>query len=301
MKLKKSLLSSAVAASLGIGAMATSASVSATIIEMSFTGAFTMLDPAGAPFNNTAPSIQDDGWYGWRSAVSGSMTLNTVTGAGTGTFSSFSFAANGLAVATAMTVQMIGDGMGNPVGTLVLGNMGFNWGGNNGIPVSIVLDASGLLNTLTNPLCVVGCIVNGLGASPASNNAVFGTGKNTYTLPLGPAPIATTTWNTTDIGAVVLGTNPSGTLPLIADTVVNTKCDVTVAPFNCTGLGGSPMKAGPFNSWNANFDILSLEVTGISLLPPPEAVPIPAAAWLFGSGLLGLAAVARRKKKGDAS
>lgn len=29
----------------------------------------------------------------------------------------------------------------------------------------------------------------------------------------------------------------------------------------------------------------------------PVAVPVPAAAWLFGSGLMGLAAVARRKKK----
>jgi hypothetical protein len=30
---------------------------------------------------------------------------------------------------------------------------------------------------------------------------------------------------------------------------------------------------------------------------PPAAVPVPAAAWLFGSGLMGLAAVARRRKK----
>jgi hypothetical protein len=29
---------------------------------------------------------------------------------------------------------------------------------------------------------------------------------------------------------------------------------------------------------------------------PPSAVPVPAAAWLFGSGLLGLVGIARRKK-----
>jgi hypothetical protein len=29
---------------------------------------------------------------------------------------------------------------------------------------------------------------------------------------------------------------------------------------------------------------------------PPAIVPIPAAAWLFGSGLLGLIGIARRKK-----
>lgn len=31
--------------------------------------------------------------------------------------------------------------------------------------------------------------------------------------------------------------------------------------------------------------------------PPPSAVPVPAAVWLFGSGLIGLVGVARRKKK----
>ena len=32
------------------------------------------------------------------------------------------------------------------------------------------------------------------------------------------------------------------------------------------------------------------------LVEPPSAVPVPAAVWLFGSGLLGLVGVARRKK-----
>jgi len=32
------------------------------------------------------------------------------------------------------------------------------------------------------------------------------------------------------------------------------------------------------------------------LIEPPSAVPVPAAVWLFGSGLLGLVGVARRKK-----
>ena len=32
------------------------------------------------------------------------------------------------------------------------------------------------------------------------------------------------------------------------------------------------------------------------LVEPPSAVPIPAAAWLFGSAILGLLGIARRKK-----
>jgi hypothetical protein len=39
------------------------------------------------------------------------------------------------------------------------------------------------------------------------------------------------------------------------------------------------------------------QTPGINMTTPaPSAVPVPAAAWLFGSGLLGLVGVARRKK-----
>ena len=48
------------------------------------------------------------------------------------------------------------------------------------------------------------------------------------------------------------------------------------------------MENGPFPGYNAGF-----ELTGAGLVSP---VPVPAAVWLFGSGLLGLVGVARRKK-----
>jgi hypothetical protein len=50
------------------------------------------------------------------------------------------------------------------------------------------------------------------------------------------------------------------------------------------GLPGARMVDGPFPGFSANFT------------PGPAAVPVPAAVWLFGSGLLGLVGVARRKK-----
>lgn len=50
------------------------------------------------------------------------------------------------------------------------------------------------------------------------------------------------------------------------------------------GTPGARMVDGPFPGFSANFT-------------PGPAVPIPAAVWLFGSGLLGLVGVARRKKK----
>jgi hypothetical protein len=48
------------------------------------------------------------------------------------------------------------------------------------------------------------------------------------------------------------------------------------------------MENGPFPGFNAAF-----QLTGPGLLTP---IPIPAAVWLFGTGLLGLVGVARRKK-----
>ena len=55
---------------------------------------------------------------------------------------------------------------------------------------------------------------------------------------------------------------------------------------NGDGIMGIPMPAGgPFADFNANFNA--------NLAP----VPVPAAAWLFCSGLLGLAGVARCKKR----
>ncbi len=55
-------------------------------------------------------------------------------------------------------------------------------------------------------------------------------------------------------------------------------------------MGVSMQTGGPFAGFNANFNA--------NMNPTPDTViPVPAAVWLFGSGLMGLAAVARRKKK----
>ena len=52
---------------------------------------------------------------------------------------------------------------------------------------------------------------------------------------------------------------------------------------SCTdGIRGCGMIDGAFAGFNANFDFVA-------------PVPVPAAVWLFGSGLLGLVGVARRK------
>lgn len=63
-------------------------------------------------------------------------------------------------------------------------------------------------------------------------------------------------------------------------------CDIPVlAIFNDDGSAGPavPMQAGPFVGQAPSFQ------------GTVSAVPVPAAVWLFGSGLLGLVGVARRK------
>jgi len=57
---------------------------------------------------------------------------------------------------------------------------------------------------------------------------------------------------------------------------------------NGDGVMGIPMAAqGPFAGFNWNFSAFA-----------PTAVPIPAAVWLFGSGLIGLVGAARRRRQG---
>lgn len=278
---KKTALCLAVTAALG-----TSAAASASTINFNWSGLFTMLTSTGAPLSNT--SYSTNSWSGYRTNITGTMSFNTTAGTGTGTVTPFAFfSGTSDAIAQSINFQAIGNGTGGS-GNLVLGNMLFDWSGNNGIPVSIVLDATGLFNAMGSSGFGVGTTVSGTGVLPASNYMKNGKYQ------IGLAPVATTTWNTTLVGPACTGTNgascmgrnPSGGLPLIADTVVPTGYSPTQ-----TGVGGNPMIAGPFPGDNANFDVTSMTVTSIV-----NPVPVPAAVWLLGSGLLGLVGVARRKR-----
>jgi len=261
MNFKKSVLSVALVSALG------AASAQADVIDMDYVGLFTMLDPGGTVLQNTSyPYYGDTTWgYGLRTQIAGTMSFDTATGAGSGTVEPFAFFQKGDAVASGVEFQSIGGG-------LMLGAMTFTWNANV-ISTQIVLDGSGLFGALAGGIPPVGAVLDqaacagGLPcATPASNLAK----KGKY--PIGPVPIATSTFNTA--GQTGVGTTLSQ-LSLGTD----------------DGIGGSPMDNGPFSGFNANFDITSVTVTAVT-----SAVPVPAAVWLFGSGLLGLAGVARRRK-----
>lgn len=70
---------------------------------------------------------------------------------------------------------------------------------------------------------------------------------------------------------------------------------VDIAQFAAAVSTFSPFSGG----YNINFDDVDLDhtnvIVGSWLVREASVVPIPAAVWLFGSGLLGLVGVARRK------
>ncbi|MCK4706902.1 MAG: VPLPA-CTERM sorting domain-containing protein [Gammaproteobacteria bacterium] len=259
MNLKKSTLSLALASVLSAG------SAQAAVIDMDFDGLFTMLSSAGAVLQNTSyPYYGDTTWgYGLRTQITGTMQFDTDTGYGTGTVAPFEFYDGGAAVADTIEFQAVGNG-------LMIGNMQFNWNGNPPIFTQIVLDGSGLFGAMAGGLPPVGAVLDqsscaGLPcATPASDSAKSVTD-------IGPAPIATSSLN-------VNGATGAGT----------TLAQLSLGDDD--GYGGTPMDNGPFDGFNANFDITSIEITNVS------TIPVPAAVWLFGSGLLGLVGVARRRK-----
>ncbi|MFZ5621979.1 MAG: choice-of-anchor U domain-containing protein [Pseudomonadota bacterium] len=250
------------AVSLALGATLAPQTASATQYTFNWTGYFTMLDSTGSALANTSLA---KGTNRFQTPISGTLTYDDATHTGSMTIDAFDFfSGTAPAVASGVTLS---DTDGAGAGTLLLGNMLFDWNGNNGIPVSIAWDAAGLLSYLAGTP-TVGATLSGTGASPASDGTYT---DATYSyLALGATPVATTEWNTTlaagcsvgadsdftnNVGGGCMGVNPSGALPLVTDTAANSN---EFAMGDGVGIGGNPMADGPFQNFNANFDLTSL-------------------------------------------
>jgi hypothetical protein len=289
MNIKKTLLATAVTTAMGATAIEAQAEHGTDlrgIFVADWSGLFTILNQSGTGLQNSSyPYYGDPTWgNGFRTQVSGTMTFDLATGSGSATVGDFDFFAGGPAQATTISMQVI-----DPVNGLVQANMGFNWNGNDGIPVSLILDARGFFGAISGGFATSDTIdqatVAGYGALPASN------GMNKNKFPVGPVPMATTTLDT-----ALISTASAACAADVANGDANGNC-LTLNPSSeigviagDDGLGGSPMIDGPFAGFNANFDITSVHVTNVN------PIPVPAAVWLFGSGLVGLAGVARRRK-----
>jgi len=290
MNSKSTVLAAAITTAVGTTAI----DVQAHLYYFDWSGLFTILNSSGmVSLNSSYPYYGDPTWgYGRRTQISGNLVYGD--GQISLTINPFDFFAGGPAVATIITMQVIDPvlderGNPNPENGLVQVNMGFNWNGNNGIPVSLILDASGFYGAFSYGMSISDVIdqatVAGYGALPASD------GMNKARYPVGPVPIATTTLDT-----ALISTAPAACATDVANGVANGNClglNPSSEPFVIAGddgIGGSPMIDGPFAGFNANFDITAMHYSSF------DVIPIPSAVWLFGSGLVGLAGLARRKK-----
>ena len=261
-------------------------------ITFDFTGRLTVVDPSGSIVNGATPTFDP---YGLQAPISASLVYDNTSGLGSATLivAPFDFFGSGGNTNIYDINLTPVDPLTSP---LILGNMLADWATFSGIPISLVWNASGLVGAInqTPGGLQVGDVIRGnqvlrggsviLGNIGSAIPATDGLTYDSYTIAQGPAPLATTSWDTyplcdTSFGGAgsCLGTNPSG-WGLTGD----------------DGIGGSPMIDGPAPGFSVNLDIgsgNSMVVTAIS------GVPVPAAMWLFASGLLGLAGVTRRRRR----
>ncbi len=229
-----------VAAGMAVALSATS--VQATIIDFSFTGQLTVVDPSGNIIVNGAQA---------NTPISANLSYDTVSGFGG---SDLSISVNGAGFLGSpvtfhdISMQRIG------TSSQIRGRVLVDWNLNLDMPLDVVWDASGFFNAIDHGL-QVGDTISGSTLKRAGSPD-FDVGSAT--------PLAD----------LLIGTTIQGPAPLAA---------------TIESLG---LLEGPFIGVRGLFDIgsgNSLHVTGLS------AVPVPAAVWLFGSGLLVLSGLARRR------
>jgi len=287
---KKTALATLVAGTLAGAAIP---AAQANVVNVTFKGAFTMLNPSGSAIANS-PSDYANGFYGatgtasgpattygWKGArtpITGTMSFDTSTGAGVATVNTFLFfgsGTNNFAAAQGVTFQAI-----DTVGTLV-GGMVFSW--NKGShQISIVMDAGQMFAAL--PTMIGGGLTTTVSGS--------------YTV-LSPGPAITTAIARTSTADTGAGCNGLTLATQVNAYTINTNfanLGTCTTGMGDDGIPGVGMTSPSFDSHNGNFDILSVHFESF-VTPPPAAIPVPAAVWLFGSGLLGLVGIARRKKK----
>ena len=120
------------------------------------------------------------------------------------------------------------------------------------------------------------------------------------------ASVTTNTDGSLHVDGTIHFTDQSSSGSFLGDMIVTVDYDddnqVTVFSFAPISFGGFPydgfiMTDGPLASQLLDFHVTSSLLAIVeNPFPIYSPVPIPSAVWLFGSGLLGLIAVARRKK-----
>src|SRR3989344_3006724 len=243
-------------AAISTAAMSALPNVSAaSIITFDFTGRLTVTDPLGNILHNPSVISPDYPTGSPQTPIAASLTYDSSIGISSST----------------LTLTMIDDWWGSPAivhdittlsmsGTQINSQLLGDWNGNNNMPALLQWDATGLINAIGYGL-QVGDKLSGNSLSRDYNHDHIYDPSELLTANLGSA----TPYSDTLISG--MGVPLQDYAPLAA----------TAATQGFT--------AGPFAGFKLYMDIgsgNSMYVTSVS------AVPVPAAVWLFGSGLLGL-------------
>ncbi len=230
----------------------------AAIITFNFTGRLIVADPGGAILINNGSTY---------TPISASLTYDTVTGLGG---SGLSITMNGADfLGTPPTFRDIS--MTRQVDTnLITGEVLVDWSGTYDMPLHIEWDATGLFSAIDYGL-QVGDVLSGSDLyRDANGNGVQDAGE--FLIDIFSATPYSDSLQAYD--PIFYPHLPGGPAPMAATS-------------SSLGLDGTT----PFPGFRGYFDI----GTGNSMYVT-SVVPVPAAVWLFGSGLLGLIGVAKRKK-----
>jgi hypothetical protein len=249
---------------------------------------FTMLTPGGNTMGldggaNNVNMVWDGNGYNASSDYTGPGGPSNVTAATTDLFFSATWTAHDVQVFVPgtysfdVTLQTLAspNGANGEIGTLnvtvPIGQLGmhmlFDWSGNLNIDMFVV----------ANPSSVFG---PGIGRSTTSTGSGGNNCDNT---------------GTANIKNCLFDGKPTGSAgkPLGSQVWMLASVDG-----DGDGIMGIPMApGGPFAGFSANFNANLTSLVCDGDCPPPPPVPLPAAVWLFGSGLLGLIGIAHRKKK----
>ena len=244
-----------------VGIMAVSLPSQAALIGFHFTGNLMVVDGAGTILNNT----DDFGNTIPLSPISATLNYDTDSGIGGSNMSIVMDGGYWNSPATFHDIRLERLAGTNTINGEIL----VDWNGNTDMQMHVSWNARGLLNAIEWGLNVGDTISGTTLKQDTTGDGTF----DTFTDVLSETPYSDT----------LLNSNFEGPAPLAATN-------------DSLGLGfdinGNPVFT-PFNGIKGLVNIgsgNSLTVTSVS------TVPIPAAAWLFGSGLIGLAGIARRKK-----
>lgn len=305
MLLKKTILSTAIVGALGLAASAVTTTASAAInslvddgmYELRITTTATRVDPygpGGTNFKITPPSgLESSFTFGAApNAASQGMTDNNNAvvvandwsvyygpdaapgSKGTGIIDTyaglitFDVVEGSIQQASTFSVDTIAGTAGGNFAQFISGNDLSNFTGSIDLSGNMTFTPTGRMGAIDGP---AGGVIGRWNVDSSAGN---------------PAPF-TSAWNSFTTGSADGG----------AGVINGTACSGTAGNYSCTlvSAGGVGADWGTFFG-NPYYEVWKIDLVRIGNAASASPVPVPAAVWLFGSGLIGLVGVARRRK-----